>query len=95
MSRLGGWLEGRRPPPPMALGAWLGNVELAGAEYEQLAEVGVAALARARSRPGRVRESAFDLLAADALISYACEAALEDEDPTAALGAILERVAHP
>jgi hypothetical protein len=79
----------------MELAPWLPDAELAGHEYDQLAEVGVAALARARSRPGRVRERAFDLLAADALISYACEAALEDEDPTAALGAILERVAHP
>jgi hypothetical protein len=42
-------------------------------------------LASALSKPGRVREAAFDLLTADALLTYACEAALEGEDPAAAL----------
>jgi len=42
--------------------------------------------------PGRVRESAFDLLAADALLTYACEAALESPDPEGVLGAILRRI---
>jgi hypothetical protein len=32
-----------------------------------------------------VRESAFDLLTADALLTYACEAALEAEDPESTL----------
>ncbi len=44
----------------------------------------------ARARPGRVRESAFELLVADALITYACEAALETEDPSATLEAVSE-----
>jgi len=43
----------------------------------------------ARARPGRVRESAFRLLEADALLTYACEAALESGDPEAALRRIL------
>jgi hypothetical protein len=42
----------------------------------------------ARARPGRVRQSAFDVLTADALITYACEAALASEDPGVALGAL-------
>jgi len=46
-------------------------------------------LAEARASTGRVRESAFRLLEADALLTYACEAALESEDPEAALRGIL------
>ena len=47
-------------------------------------------LDQARARPGRVRESAFRLLEADALLTYACEAALETEGPDAALRRILQ-----
>lgn len=47
------------------------------------------ALASAASRPGRVREAAFDLLVADALVTYACEAALESEAPERALASVL------
>jgi hypothetical protein len=36
-----------------------------------------------------VRESAFRLLEADALVTYACEAALEADDPESALRRIL------
>jgi hypothetical protein len=42
------------------------------------------------AHPGRVRENAFHLLAADALLTYACEAALESDDPEAALLRSLE-----
>ena len=52
-------------------------------------------LASARSRPGRVRETAFELLLADALLTYACEAALEEERPEEALRTILAEVAAP
>ena len=47
-------------------------------------------LAAAVARPGRVRESAFELLVADALVTYACEAALETERPVEALERIVE-----
>ncbi len=46
-------------------------------------------LDQARARPGRVRESAFDLLTADALVTYAAEAALESDDPESALRGLL------
>ena len=36
-----------------------------------------------------MRESAFRLLEADALLTYACEAAVEAKDPDAALRRIL------
>jgi hypothetical protein len=51
------------------------------------------ALDRARANPGRVRASAFELLGADALLTYACEAATESDDPTGALEEILRAVA--
>lgn len=54
-----------------------------------LLEAARSALASAVSRPGRVRETAFELLVADALVTYACEAALETEGPEEALAAIL------
>jgi hypothetical protein len=54
-----------------------------------LADEGRVRLAAARARTGRVRESAFRLLEADALITYACEAALDTEDPEAALRHVL------
>ena len=56
---------------------------------EALLEAGASSLVRARSRPGRVRETAFELLVADALLTYACEAALESESPDEALASIL------
>lgn len=54
-----------------------------------LLEAARSALRSAVSRPGRVRETAFELLLADALVTYACEAALEAEAPEEALGSIL------
>lgn len=57
---------------------------------EELARAAGHALERALARPGRVRESAFDLLAADALFTWACEAALEEDEPEERLHRILE-----
>ena len=50
------------------------------------------ALDEARSPFGKVRESAFSLLEADALITYACETALEADDPGGALRKVLAAV---
>jgi len=50
-------------------------------------------LARARRSPGKVRSSAWHLLAADALLTYACEAALEAAEPPRAFEEILRRAA--
>ena len=98
------WLAAREPSPPPPLAAALRGVarpetsDAAGARAgggasRALAEVLTAAarerLDRAIARPGRARESAFRLLEADALFTYACEAALEGEDATAVLRRIL------
>jgi len=88
------WLAARSVPPPDVMTSWL-EVEAEGASpiWESLTHAGVASLSRARSAPGRVRESAYHLLRADALLTYACEAAVETSpDPDAALGWILDTV---
>ena len=59
---------------------------------DALVRSGMASLDRARAAPGRVRESAYHLLRADALLTYACEAAVEGPDPEQALARILESV---
>jgi len=55
----------------------------------RLVAVGRERLEQALARPGRVRESAFRLLEADALLTYACEAVLEAEEPVGGLRRIL------
>ena len=94
MSSVDAWLRERRPRPPDVLAASLEGPDVPGAERHQvLAERAVRALDRARAAPGPVRPSAFDLLAADALLTYACEAALETSEPSGALAWIFERAA--
>jgi len=86
------WLRERRPPAPEALGAAVRGALLeagAGSPLEALDRASRARLGVALQRLGRVRESAFALLAADALVTYACEAALEEDDPGAALESLL------
>lgn len=93
------WLDGRRPAPPIELGravsAALGSSDRRGPIAAALAEAGRARLAVALARPGRVRESAFELLAADALITYACEAVLASDDPERWLLSIVEATVAP
>lgn len=91
---LAAWLSERRPRPPSDLAAALRPRETEGAPEAVLAEVARGRLELARSRPGRVRETAFRLLEADALFSYACEAALETGDPDRALRRILGAAAR-
>lgn len=55
---------------------------------------GLDALLRALEAPGRVRESAFRLLAADAYLTWASEALLDLDDPEAALEDLVRRVAR-
>ena len=99
MSTPEGWLARRQPPPPPELTErvvdTLAASGRAGATLEALAVAARAELERARARRGRVRESALHLLVADALLTYACEAALESDDPEAALLALLARGPAP
>jgi hypothetical protein len=87
------WLEARRPVPPPDLATRLPDAAHEGeTPVHTLTDAGRARLDEARARPGRVRDSAFALLEADALLTYACEAALETRDPAGALRSILASV---
>lgn len=89
MSALTVWMAGRRPAPPVDLAAALQMDNAGGAFDVALSMAARTRLAEARVRSGRVRASAFRLLEADALITYACETALDAEDPEGALRRIL------
>jgi len=88
------WIESRQPPAPMDLRPWLRTDVGSGPTAQRILRMARAALDDARANPGRVRESAFHLLAADALVTYACEAALDEADPSTALRTILLETAR-
>jgi hypothetical protein len=92
VSELGAWLAERSPPPPPDLANALEPAPDGSTPEASLIEAGLARLNEAIERPGRVRESAFRLLEADALLTYACEAALEADDPQAALRRIFSAI---
>ena len=96
MSALLDWLAERRPEAPEALARRV--VESVSEGSAGSADVGADVLLSAARvqlretlvRPGRVREAAFHLLVADALVTYACEAALETEHPAEVLRRLVE-----
>ncbi len=55
----------------------------------RLIEWGLRALSRALEKPGRVRAAAFDLLVADAFLTYACEAMAASGDVGAGLESLI------
>ena len=73
------WLAGRQPTAPEQIGAHVMNaVPVAQAAFpEVLARAGVSLLRRVAAAPDGGRELALDLLAADALVTYAFEAQAE------------------
>jgi len=97
---LRGWLEGRTPPVPPAFLPRLLDGEAAsrsvleespGSTLDALLTEAREALRSALAGDGE-REGAFHLLAADAWITYACEAALASEDATGALRRTLAEI---
>jgi len=74
---------------PAVLAEWIltygGHDAGARGSMDSLCTAAVQALNQARSRPGRDREAASALLAADALLTAACAMSSEAEDPDAAL----------
>jgi hypothetical protein len=77
-----GWLDARAPGvPPRLLARMRGAVAEAEPAPDVPAQLGEAALSCLRSAlaHGADRAAALDLLAADALLTYACEAAAEQE----------------
>lgn len=86
------WIAGAEPPVPEAFFPHLAEVA-EGADPSSPGELTDAAVeALRRALECRERAGAFDLLAADALVTYACEAALSDPDPTRRLAAVLEGI---
>lgn len=94
------WLSEASPPAPDRFRPWLEGgtadpvSELDGAveRVRTLAEVAAGALG-ACLEGGAERAAAFRLLEADALLTYACEAAADAPDPEAALLLVLGKVA--
>jgi hypothetical protein len=88
------WLDSRRPEAPRVLRerlrAMANDSELPGPE--QLARLGLDVLARVAAQPAAGRELALDLLAADALVTYAFEAQAETD--VRGLGRLAEYVAR-
>ena len=85
------WLCGRYPSPPEGLRVRLeADMMQSGQEArpDRLRDAARVSLETASAR-SRDRAAAFDLLLADAWITYACEAAMEREDPDAALDRIV------
>jgi hypothetical protein len=94
------WLAVREPAPPEELRPMLALGSVSGESISAtLGEASVIRLNEVLARPGRDREGAFHLLAADALLTYACEAAADEEDVAGRLSDLLEQlrpdVIHP
>jgi hypothetical protein len=101
MMSLTDWLAARAPNVPDAFREHVTPVEPdaepASPEHRvaALTAEARAALGRARDRDPADRAGAFDLLAADAWATWAADAALETEDPVAALTELARRLSDP
>ena len=86
----------RLEPPPLRVEAWMerfGGRRQEIETHDTLLGAGTEALRQALMRPGRDREGAYALLAADALVTRAVGRAVEAADPEDALRALLVGVA--
>ncbi|HEX9611707.1 MAG TPA: hypothetical protein VF978_07440 [Gemmatimonadales bacterium] len=88
------WLDSRRPVAPDILRERLRAVANDSdlPDPQQLARLGLDVLAQVAARPAAGRELALDLLAADALVTYAFEAQAEAD--VCGLGRLAEYVAR-
>lgn len=93
MTGLGAWLDTRRPAVPEALKEWLAVDNGLPLSVSGLADLGITALDRAEVARRLDRRAAFQLLAADAFLTYACEAAIDEPDAASQLHLILDRCA--
>lgn len=100
-SELGVWLQSRQPAPPPDLAAKLAQCLAAAPDgvfegasrAEAAGRLGLARLRTAVARRDVSEEAAMDLLAADALVTYAFEAAAEEgTDLTALVRRLLAEV---
>jgi len=86
------WLAARQPYPPAQVRGLLPSLDDEQPLVSTLANAGVEMLTSAGERTGKDRDTAFLLLAADALLTYACEAAAQSPHPQAALREVLNTV---
>ena len=93
MTALRDWLDARRPAVPDGLKEWLAVEGEVPASVAGLADLGIAALDRAEVARQLDRQAAFQLLAADAFLTYACEAAVDEREVASRLHLILDRCA--
>ncbi len=96
MTALRSWLEARRPVVPAVLKDWLAVDDDLPLSVDGLVELGIAELERAEVTERLDRNAAFHLLAADAFLTYACEAAADEPDTAdiaSRLNLILDRCA--
>ncbi len=93
MTALRDWLDARRPTVPDGLKEWLAVEDEVPVSVVGLADLGIAALDRAEVAQQLDRHTAFQLLAADALLTYACEAAVDEPEVASGLHLILDRCA--
>ena len=93
MTALGTWIDARRPAVPNGLKEWLAVDDDLLLSVAGLAELGIVALGRAEVSRRLDRYAAFQLLAADAFLTYACEAAVDEPDVASGLHLILDRCA--
>lgn len=92
------WLAERMERVPAEFRSWLDvDEEDEGAENRAVGRAlerrGVGVLHEAMGAPGRNRDSAFRLLAADAYLTWSAEATVEGSDPETELRALVRRVA--
>jgi len=86
------WIDERTPPVPDAFRPHLADERAATGEIGELTRAAHEAMAETLARPGRDRDAAFHLLAADGYATYACEAAAEGRDVLGGLRGVLERL---
>lgn len=86
-----GWIETRTPAVPEGFETWMApaspNAELS---VTALVREARRSLDRVQKSDDRTRSGAFDLLAADGFVTWACEAALGQADPVASLTGIVD-----
>lgn len=94
MMTLSEWISDRRPKPPPGFVKRLASARtIHGRVSDVLLEEAVVAMSASMDDGVVSREAAFLLLAADAHITYACEAALDEGDVEEQLRRILSEIA--
>lgn len=92
MSSVPDWLTKAEPPVPEEFAARLELAPATGPDPDRLVSAAEESLERALEPDGRERRGAFDMLAADGFLTYACEEALEADDPAPVLAAMVRRI---